>query len=454
MLKFFVILLFTFFYPSKQVLALQNLEDVKVKDVLKQTSASNENAKISVGSKSIAEKDSSGKTTKEQGVISIAQADNGKKTQSLLNGKNVKVDINIDSSVLSNVGGAKIEVKTAKNTVVDMQKQDKPAVKPEDNKIGEVIKVASKKEDEEVESQKEKKDNDDSNLRSIEKKSKLDFLGFGKDDKKNIKDEENVEISGKYDGKNETKVLVIKDGVKNINISFKPEIKIGDYNEVKLKNDALQADLKTKNNKNVAKKENAIIKKKISKKNTGKKNKKINVKINKKNKKIVRNNSVLQNNDVQQPKTDEVKNVYKEVKTIGKENNNVATRPKTIRQIYEASNVLQDESSFANAGGGYGDTKRSIGREKEAIIKQETPVYIINRIISVDENMNLTEEAIEQIINENDGSEVKRVRASDNDGFKTAYLGGSEFSFINQYNIVEADNLKYGEVAFINDYND
>ena len=178
------------------------------------------------------------------------------------------------------------------------------------------------------------------------------------------------------------------------------------------------------------------------------------MKINKKNKKIVKNNSVLQNNDVQQPKTDEVKNVYKEVKTIGKENNNVATRPKTIRQIYEASNVLQDESSFANAGGGYGDTKRSIGREKEAIIKQETPVYIINRIISVDENMNLTEEAIEQIVNENDGSEVKRVRASDNDGFKTAYLGGSEFSFINQYNIVEADNLKYGEVAFINDYND
>ena len=438
MLKFFVILLFTFFYPSKQVLALQNLEDVKVKDVLKQTSASNENAKISVGSKSIVEEDSSGKTTKEQGVISVAQADNGKKTQSLLNGKNVKVDINIDSSVLSNVGGAKIEVKTAKNTVVDMQKQDKSADKSEDKKI---------------ENQNEKKDNDDSNLRSIEKKSKLDFLGFGKDDKKNIKDEENVEISGKYDGKNETKVLVIKDGVKNINISFKPEIKIGDYNEVNLKNDALQADLKTKNNKNVAKKENAIIKKKISKKNTGKKNKKINVKSNKKNKKIVKDNSVLQNN-VPKSKTDEVKNVYKEVKAISKKNNNVATRPKTIRQIYEASNVMQNDSSFANAGGGYGDTKRGIGREKEAIIKQETPVYIINRIISVDENMNLTEEAIEQIINENDGSEVKRVRASDNDGFKTAYLGGSEFSFINQYNIVEADNLKYGEVAFINDYND
>ena len=438
MLKFFVVLLFTFFYPSKQVLALQNLEDVKVKDVLKQTSASNENAKISVGSKSIVEEDSSGKTTKEQGVISVAQADNGKKTQSLLNGKNVKVDINIDSSVLSNVGGAKIEVKTAKNTVVDMQKQDKSADKSEDKKI---------------ENQNEKKDNDDSNLRSIEKKSKLDFLGFGKDDKKNIKDEENVEISGKYDGKNETKVLVIKDGVKNINISFKPEIKIGDYNEVNLKNDALQADLKTKNNKNVAKKENAIIKKKISKKNTGKKNKKINVKSNKKNKKIVKDNSVLQNN-VPKSKTDEVKNVYKEVKAISKKNNNVATRPKTIRQIYEASNVMQNDSSFANAGGGYGDTKRGIGREKEAIIKQETPVYIINRIISVDENMNLTEEAIEQIINENDGSEVKRVRASDNDGFKTAYLGGSEFSFINQYNIVEADNLKYGEVAFINDYND
>ena len=198
---------------------------------------------------------------------------------------------------------------------------------------------------------------------------------------------------------------------------------------------------KTKNSKNVVKKANV-----------SKKRKKLNIKSGNNNKKIGKNNLVLQNN-VQKSKIDEVKNVYKEVKTLGEENNNVATRPKTIRQIYEASNRIQDRSSFAHSGENNGDIKRSVSGE-ESVIKQETPVFIINRIISVDENMNLTEEAIEQIVYENDGSDVKRIRASNDDNFKSAYVGGSEFSFINQYNIVEADNLKYGEVAFINDYND
>ncbi|GEM_PF-4721908 len=417
--------------------------------------------------------------------IDIAPTAKGDKKPQVGGTKNTRIDINFDTKDLLKKGNdTKVEVQVKKvdnngikEALNDLKEQNVKNEKSSNVGVNNVnnndnnkdINTEEKKEvrDKKDDKKEEKKEEDKKDEKQEDKNKKFDLFGLGKSQDKKENGEQNIEITGKYDDKNDAKVLVIKDGVKNINITFKPEINVGNCDgggkcEVKKSSKVVNAENNAKKNSkgnkaNVKKKAKF---KKLSKKTS--KNKMMN------HNKVVKNNKTqrikeegLNNEDInrkQQNQTSEQRTntFYSDLKTLEKGKNTIK-KPRTIRQIYEEGNELQEQEKGTLACNG-NDCQEALNNgarnEKTTIIKQETPVYIINRVISVDEDMNLTEEAIDQLISENDGSEVKRINSNKNDNFKSAYLGGSEVAFVNQYNIVDADNLRYGEVAFVNDYND
>lgn len=218
--------------------------------------------------------------------------------------------------------------------------------------------------------------------------------------------EQVINVTGIYEP-NKTNTFTIKDGVKTITINFNPQINTSCNNTTKCSNNEMKK--KTNESKNKSQ-TSSVKKKKVISKTMTNKHKKQNGK---------------------------------------KFHANI----KSLRKIYQSSELScvdkECEGIVANAKepvvSNYNNTTEHV-----KITNQQQPVYVINRIISVDENMELTDEAIRQIANDT-GGQVAVV--GNGARFSSTLKGDGSNKFKQKYDLMVADKLSYGEVAFVDDYN-
>ena len=113
--------------------------------------------------------------------------------------------------------------------------------------------------------------------------------------------------------------------------------------------------------------------------------------------------------------------------------------------------INSKDNKKSNEKNNYGENVKIVEKETKVV---EQPVYVVNRIINIDEDMNLTDEELNQIVIGKDGKAT--VVNSNNKNKKIVKKRNSSSSdrFKQQYDIIEANNMSYGEVAFVDDYND
>lgn len=271
-------------------------------------------------------------------------------------------------------------------------------------------------------------------------------------------DQQNIVISGKYDvnSTKDTHVITLKSGIKSVNVSFKPEI---DVDCTGGNAGFAETTACAKNNKFERKNNNSVSVYRVSqKKNVNTCKKKTNKYVGNGNKGKLYNKNNKQVGAFkasrfvsQKTRTSSPANVVAMVEKQNTKNNGINKNDnnavKMVNEVYPLNGV-----SNKPMNGGKNDEPVKI-IEKQVV---NTPVYVINRIIGVDEDMVLTQDTIDKIATDNNSNVAVygEEKPKKKDSFKTAYLGGSEVNFINQYGIIESDDLKYGEVAFIDDYND
>ena len=242
-------------------------------------------------------------------------------------------------------------------------------------------------------------------IKTEEEKSKgmINFLKKEAPQPEKQNESQTINIGNKYEvgenGKINGNTIKITDGVRSINININPEIVFGCNQKGNIckngDNKTIQKKLTTD------KKSNKQKKKSINKKSKGKNNK---------NENLIAMNSKV----------------------------------KSIRQLRENKEENNTELTA------------QLAQNNEDKLIENSPIYIINRIIGVDEDDLITEETIDKMSADGNGN-VKVIGNNSRKGkdtFQTAYLGGREVNFVNQFDIIEANELKYGEVAFVNDYNE
>ena len=215
-----------------------------------------------------------------------------------------------------------------------------------------------------------------------------------------------INVTGTYEP-NKTNTFTIKDGAKTITINFNPQINTSCNDTTKCSNNEMEK--KTNESKNKSQ-TSSVKKKKVISKTMTNKHKKQNGK---------------------------------------KFHANI----KSLRKIYQSSELScvdkECEGIVANAKepvvSNYNNTTEHV-----KITNKQQPVYVINRIISVDENMELTDEAIRQIANDT-GGQVAVV--GNGARFSSTLKGDGSNKFKQKYDLMVADKLSYGEVAFVDDYN-
>ena len=83
-------------------------------------------------------------------------------------------------------------------------------------------------------------------------------------------------------------------------------------------------------------------------------------------------------------------------------------------------------------------------------------IYIINRIINLDEDIDITDEMIEQLGSEEiNAEELKNIVIESNKKSSTSGTlhGQNDNKFKQRYDLMTANNVSYGEIAFVDDYN-
>ena len=278
------------------------------------------------------------------------------------------------------------------------------------------------------------------NEKPIEKQENKNPLGIiknfvsdniSKDDKTTATQEQTINLNQTIDIKNpqnnQNPTITIKDGVKNININFKPEIIVCDNCD--------------KNNTNKNDNKNTSINSQTQSDNKAKKQQKTKTKKNTKKKK----------------QTNSVKNttLYQQTKTL--DFSNSATTPRKIYENNEISCVGNECNNLVSLSQNQPE-QNIYNKPQEKIIEKETkiieqPVYVINRIINVDEDMELSEETLNQIAMDTNSQQIAIVGNNGNSATKSFSNTASD-KFKQQYDIITANNLSYGEFAFIDDYND
>lgn len=262
-----------------------------------------------------------------------------------------------------------------------------------------------------------------------------------------------IEKKVDLDELNNGSYVVIKDGDKNINIILKP-----DFTTCKNCKNGVKINNKTRVIKTTSSSKKQT--KKVVNNQSNKNTKKVATKT---TKKTTKNNiqSIKDIKDLQfasnqnKQKTDD----FVEIESISKFGNE---EHKSIRKIYENGEmscvgdncgvvINSKDNKKSNEKNNYGENVKIVEKETKVV---EQPVYVVNRIINIDEDMNLTDEELNQIVIGKDGKAT--VVNSNNKNKKIVKKRNSSSSdrFKQQYDIIEANNMSYGEVAFVDDYND
>ena len=127
---------------------------------------------------------------------------------------------------------------------------------------------------------------------------------------------------------------------------------------------------------------------------------------------------------------------------------------KTIRGIYEQKHLqTADIAKHDN------DTEY-VALQQAKNNNNDQPIEVITKIIMVDENANITQNLIDELNRDDNNIQVAEPNKANNNfnaaanSFQVAYANASSSNFIQNYDIIREDKLKYGEVAFIDDYNE
>lgn len=281
------------------------------------------------------------------------------------------------------------------------------------------------------------------NKKPVEKQENKNPLGIiknfvsdnvSKDDRTTAIQEQTINLNQTIDIKNpqnnQNPTITIKDGVKNININFKPEIVVCENCD--------------KNNTNKNDNKNASINSQIQSDNKDKKQQKTKTKKNTNKKKTKQKTTSKKNTTL-----------YQKTKTL--DFSNSATTPRKIYENNEISCVGNECNNLV--GLSQNQPEQNIhNKPQEKIIEKQTtlveqPVYVINRIINIDEDMELTDETLNQIALDTNSQQIAIVGNNGNSTTKSFSNTASD-KFKQQYDIITANNLSYGEFAFIDDYND
>ena len=329
---------------------------------------------------------------------------------------------NITDDIKTKTESVKIDQNTTANiTIKTKDNEDVVNVDKKNQQVSVEIKNKDEKQ-----TKNDKKNDKKDGLFESEKKT---FLNNNNDKKTDNNNTQNININGDYDV-NKLNVIKIIDGVKNININFQPNVSVGCNTN---------CNKKTANNKNTK----TITKKKSVKKNVKKQPKQF-----------------KQNNDIDKNKIKEDNKHQKQQNESTNLNNGVIVPVQTkniphnsLRKFYENSemscvgnecrNIALDNLDNQNIAHNSGD-------EKTIIIKEQSPVYVINRIINIDEDMELSDDELQQLANQTDG----QITILDNSENLQKKNNAYSDLFKQKYDIITANNMSYGEVAFIEDYNE
>ena len=308
---------------------------------------------------------------------------------------------------------------TAKITIKTQQIDDNSAVNKQNVSVE--IKNADIKKDQEVKKE------------SLVDTAKKIFLD---NDLKEKKDTQDINIKGDYEV-NKRNVITLTDGVKNININFQPTINTGCSGECTQKKNENKNAIKSVNQNK--KKPNVANKKKVAKKTSD----------------VARKEKITDN--TKSVAHQEIVSVSTKHETVGA-SDPVDASHKSLRKFYEHSELscVGEECKQIPLEGSYKINNNEVKQPLETrtvIIKETQPVYVINRIITVDDDLKLSDDAIRQLAESTNGKIT--VVDNDSEGFNTnnSRMAYNDL-FKQKYDVIVANNLSYGEVAFVDDYNE
>ena len=320
--------------------------------------------------------------------ISLPQNIEGQNLETI---KKVKIDETTDAKITIST---KTDMTNIKNENEKNDKQNiKINVKTNDKQIDNV-----RTRIEQIE-QKDKKEKNTTNvLPSVNNSSNKPN---NKQTSNNDTSSQNITINGTYDI-NKTNPIIIKDGAKNININFTPNISVDCCNK------NCQKQTTTIKNANNNQKAKQIIRKK--------------------------NNIVKKTPQI-------VKKTPQTKQTINK------PTQQPIIYNYNSLNVNKEQSK----------------KKSEVVQMPPMPpqnIYIINRIINLDEEIDVTNEIIEQLESEEiNTEELKNIVIENTKNSKKSSTSSKSLhvqndnKFKQRYDLMTANNVSYGEIAFVDDYN-
>ena len=336
----------------------------------------------------------------------------------------IQLKVSLKQDLMENKQTVK-EIKIDKNMNAKITISSTPIIKEADILKKDIDNLSDKIEKSEQNQQNSVKEAKKENI--LEQPKNQNKEEIKKNTQENNLTEQNIIING-----NEKSTFTIKDGIKNININFQPNI----INKTKQP--------KQVNNKNLKNK-------KVTVKKTFKKN----------NKKTIKTNDAKKAINTNAKQTYNYNDLTSKNNTANDTEGNIVIIDKTKEKEDESQTKQKDVNNENRA-----QNQKTTNNKHE---KQD--IYIINRIINVDENTPLTEETLKQlnakqtsddkdvnikIIQENNDAEKIKTNNDKNTNNKqlTAYkYDKSENKFKQRYDLITANHISYGEMAFVKDYN-
>lgn len=385
--------------------------------------------------------------------VSVAEQvndDSTNVTNVIVNGQKIEGSQNVKEIRLDQTTTAKVEVlsSTTNSKVEPAKENNNNENQNNENIVNNKIKknnTSPVKEDKKNDANDVEADNNNSTTDNIFTKL-LNTDGKKKiDDAKNKSDLKTMQKNFNNDEIKNGAVLTIKDGDKNININFSPNIIV--------ECEKCKKNMANAKNKPVNNAKTKVVKKKTSNLNKTRKitqvAKKQNQNNGKKQRQNVKKQSITKNNN---------KNIATNNKVISQATEAQYTQfinsHKTIRGLYEQKMLRMDDTVKHN------DNAEYVALQQAKSNDDAQPIEVITKIIMVDDNANITKHLIDELNREGSNIQVVEPNGKNNNfnatssSFQLAYAGASNPDFIQKYDIIREDKLKYGEVAFIDDYNE
>ena len=345
---------------------------------------------------------------------------------------NTKLTLEISANDINDVGVKTENIKIDDNTTAKITISTQEQNKTNETQKQEINKRDTKPKDDVLQDNKNDKNE---NIGILEKSKQFIANGFSNN---NSNETQNINIQGEYDI-NKTNVIRLQDGVKNININFQPNINVG-----------CDKNCAVKNKNNSAQSRDTL---KASQKN----NKSVSIGIKNKKTKVGKKKSLKKTEKKADNKTNKTndKNIHTEAEPVYTKSSD--KKHQTLRKIYENSELSCvgeecNDISVKPKDAIYSDKQQGIQQPNQVIIKEQQPVYVINRIITMDDDMNLSDTAIQKLAQEQNGS-IMVVNDGNGSGDFSASADGMD-KFKQRYDVIATNDISYGEVAFVDDYND